>query len=198
VTRDVARRKFLQTGTFARPDTQPACNWPKFADAGGSWQTIRDGKQELAKMIQIEKFDHLGIRVSDKTRALAFYAGLGFELEHESDFDAVVILKNAAGVELNLIVNGVDRSGGKNILMDVPEKHPGLTHIAFRVADIRGAIAALKEAGTAITQGPVTFGDGHVSVFVRDPDRNVIELRARLDPDTAKKIEGLKFYDPKG
>ena len=109
-----------------------------------------------------------------------------------------MIVKNPDGVELNLIVNGVDRMGGKNILMDVPEKHPGLTHVAFRVADIRHAIAVLKETGTAITQGPVTFGDGHVSVFMRDPDRNVIELRARLDPGTAEKIEGLVFYDPKG
>jgi hypothetical protein len=43
----------------------------------------------------------------------------------------------------------------------------------------------------------VTFGDGHVSLFVRDPDRNTIELRARLDPGAAEKIEGLVFYDPK-
>jgi lactoylglutathione lyase len=148
-------------------------------------------------MIEIETVDHLGIRVSDKARALAFYAGLGFELVHESSFDAVVILKNAAGVELNLIVNGVDRTGGKNILMDVPEKHPGYTHIAYRVADIKATIAALKRIGIAITQGPVTFGDGHVSVFFRDPDRNVIELRARLDPAAAETIEGLTFYDPK-
>ena len=148
--------------------------------------------------IAIQKFDHLGVRVTDKDRALAFYRSLGFEVKYEADFDAVVVIKNAAGVELNLIVNGVDRTGGKNILMDVPEKHPGLTHIAFRVADIRRTIAGLHDTGTAITQGPVTFGDGHVSVFVRDPDRNVIEPRARLDPDVAAGIEGLTFYDPKG
>jgi lactoylglutathione lyase len=151
----------------------------------------------LSATIAIEQVDHFGIRVTDKARALAFYARLGFELEHEVDFDAVVIIKNSAGVELNLIVNGVDRTGGKNILMDVPEKHPGFTHVAFRVADIRRTIAVLKEAGIAITQGPVTFGDGHVSLFVRDPDRNTIELRARLDPGGAEKIEGLVFYDPK-
>ncbi|HYK80090.1 MAG TPA: VOC family protein [Micropepsaceae bacterium] len=151
----------------------------------------------MSATIAIEQVDHFGIRVTDKARALAFYARLGFELEHEVDFDAVVIIKNSAGVELNLIVNGVDRTGGKNILMDVPDKHPGFTHVAFRVADIRRTIAVLKEAGIAITQGPVTFGDGHVSLFVRDPDRNTIELRARLDPGAAEKIEGLVFYDPK-
>ena len=66
------------------------------------------------------------------------------------------------------------------------------------MSDIRQTIAGLKETATAITQGPVTFGDGHVSVFVRDPDCNVIELRARLDPGVAETIDGLVFYDPKG
>lgn len=149
-------------------------------------------------MIAVEQVDHLGIRVTDKARALSFYSRLGFEIEHEVDFDAVVIIRNSAGVELNLIVNGVDLTGGKNILMDVPEKHPGFTHVALRVADINHAITVLKEAGIRITQGPVTFGDGHVSVFVRDPDRNVIELRARLDPGVAEKVVGLVFYNPKG
>jgi len=148
-------------------------------------------------MIAIEKVDHLGIRITDRTRALAFYATLGFRIEHEVEFDAVIIIKNAASVELNLIVNGVDNTGGKNILMDVPDKHPGLTHVAFRVADIKATIATLRENGIRITQGPVTFGDGHVSVFVRDPDRNVIELRARLDKEAAESIEGLVFYDPR-
>ena len=57
-------------------------------------------------MIAIEKVDHLGIRITDRTRALAFYGILGFRVEHEVEFDAVIIVKNAADVELNLIVNG--------------------------------------------------------------------------------------------
>jgi lactoylglutathione lyase len=148
-------------------------------------------------MIAIEKIDHVGIRVSEPYHALAFYELLGFKVLVEVDFDAVIIIKNAAGVELNLVVNGVPLEGGKNILMDVSEKHTGITHIALRVADIRATLAALKAGQIKISQGPVSFGDGHVSVFVRDPDRNVVELRARLDPQDADKIEGLQFYDPK-
>ena len=54
-------------------------------------------------------------------------------------------------------------------------------------------IAALKANDIAITQGPVSFGDsGQVSVFVRDPDRNVIELRGR-DQEI---IEGVTRYEP--
>lgn len=149
-------------------------------------------------MIAVEKIDHVGIRVTDQARAMAFYEALGFRLEHQVDFDAVAIVKNDAGVELNLILNGENRTGGRNILMDVPEKYPGITHIALRVSDINATIGVLKDRDIAITQGPVTFGDGHVSVFVRDPDRNVVELRARLDAEAAARIEGLVFYDPKG
>ena len=149
-------------------------------------------------MIPIEAIDHIGVRVTDPARALAFYAVLGFEPILAVDFDAVVIIQNAAGVEINLIVNGVDHTGGKNILMDMPDKHPGITHVAFRVADIAQAMAQLSADQIAITQGPVTFGDGHVSVFVRDPDRNTIELRARLKAGEDSLIPGLTFYDPKG
>jgi catechol 2,3-dioxygenase-like lactoylglutathione lyase family enzyme len=34
----------------------------------------------MAKTIAIERVDHIGIRVRDLERALAFYGALGFEL----------------------------------------------------------------------------------------------------------------------
>ena len=147
--------------------------------------------------MNISNIDHIGIRVTEKKAALDFYKILGFQLEQEVDFDAVIIMKNNSGVEINLINNGKDISDGKNILMDVPEKHPGFTHVAFSVESILHVMEVLEKNNIPISQGPVTFGrDGHVSIFIRDPDRNTIELRGRVEDES--KIPGLTFYDPKG
>ena len=147
--------------------------------------------------MNISNIDHIGIRITEKNAALDFYKILGFQLEQEVDFDAVIIMKNNSGGEINLINNGKDISDGKNILMDVPEKHPGFTHVAFSVESILHVMEVLEKNNIAISQGPVTFGrDGHVSIFIRDPDRNTIELRGRVEDES--KIPGLTFYDPKG
>jgi catechol 2,3-dioxygenase-like lactoylglutathione lyase family enzyme len=106
------------------------------------------------------------------------------------------VIKNPRGVELNLVYNANRDLGGRNILMDVPDKYAGFTHVAFRVESIARTIAMLREHGIAITQGPVKFGrEGHVSVFLRDPDRNVIELRGREEDLSA--LGGVETYAPR-
>ena len=145
--------------------------------------------------IDIERVDHIGIRVRDLDRALAFYRMLGFELRHQVTFDAVAIIANSAGVEINLIYNANTGDEDKNVLMDIAEKYPGYTHVALRVASIAQTMAVLKAHGVTITQGPVSFGhDGAVSVFIRDPDRTVIELRGR-EQDLSR-LSDLTQYEP--
>ena len=147
----------------------------------------------MKQSIVVERVDHIGIRVRDLDRALQFYRLLGFDLLRRAEGDDVAIVRNENGVELNLIFNANDGEPSTNVLMDVPGKYPGYTHVALRVASIPATIAALKANDIAITQGPVSFGEsGQVSVFVRDPDRNVIELRGR-DQGV---IEGIIRYVP--
>ncbi len=147
------------------------------------------------RTIGIEKVDHIGIRVAEPERAMAFYGMLGFELFYDVPYDEVVIIKNANDVEINLITNADNPNGGDNILMDVADKFAGITHIALTVRSIKETIEVLAERGVEITQGPVKFGDdGNVSVFVRDPDRNVIELRGR-DEDLSA-LGGVEHYTP--
>jgi lactoylglutathione lyase len=147
----------------------------------------------MTETVAIERVDHIGIRVRDLERALGFYRVLGFELAQRAKGDDVAIVRNANGVELNLIFNANAGDPDANILMDVPDKFPGYTHMALRVSSIPATIAVLKAHNIRITQGPVSFGEaGHVSVFVRDPDRNTIELRGRDQGE----IEGVTRYVP--
>ena len=156
------------------------------------YDSVNKGNATMAtaRYVPIDRVDHIGIRVRDFDRAMAFYKVLGFDLRHRVEFDAVAIIRNHQGVEINLILNA--KEDEPNILMDVPVKHAGYTHVALHVASIKETIDVLKASGIKITQGPVSFGeDGGVSVFVRDPDRNVIELRGAKED-----IPGITQYVP--
>lgn len=156
---------------------------------------MNDAATVHGRTIAVEQVDHIGVRVRDLDAALRFYGVLGFALEVKVPYDAVAIIRNAAGVELNLVFNANAGDPKANVLMDVPDKYPGYTHVALRVQSIADTITALNEHGIRITQGPVSFGrDGHVSVFVRDPDRNVIELRGRAED--LSKLPGVRHYTP--
>jgi len=79
-------------------------------------------------------------------------------------------MRHPTGLELNFILNAA-RARSPNILMDVPEKHAGITHIALKIGDLTSAEAVLNDLGITITGRR-----GSAALFVRDPDGNVIEL----------------------
>ncbi len=123
---------------------------------------------------------HVGIRVHDLERSVRFYALLGFaKTAGPIGPEPVAILEHPSGVEINLVLNAPVASE-PNILMDVPEKHPGITHIALLVPDLEAARATLEAAGVTLSGGPVQFGPKARGFFIRDPDRNVIEIHQRL------------------
>ena len=124
----------------------------------------------------IKGIAHVGIRVHDLERSLGFYSLLGFsKTMGPIGPEPVAILMHPAGVEINLVLNAPNAKE-PNILMDVPEKHAGITHIALECEDILAAKAKLEGAGQTCSGGPVKFPHGAQAVFFRDPDGNVIEL----------------------
>lgn len=132
-------------------------------------------------MIEINGIAHIGIRVTNFDRSIGFYRAMGFELTRDDPVEGVVVLSHPSGVVLNLLDSATSDNGQRNILMDEGQRYPGLTHIALQVADIAAAKREVTALGLIITEGPVRFGDGSVSIFFRDPDRNVIELTQPRD-----------------
>ena len=94
---------------------------------------------------------------------------LGFVLAHRAVGDDVAIIRNEHGVELNLIFNANAGDLDRNILMDVPDKFTGYTHMALRVASIPATLAALRANDIAISQraGQLWPKRAHLSVRTR-------------------------------
>ena len=126
--------------------------------------------------MQIKQLDHVGIRVMDADKSMQFYTTLGFQVTRKDYEEQVFVVKHPSGIEINLIAHGDNNFDQRNILMDVEERYPGYTHYAIAVESVAEAKAFLESIDIKISGGPVTFGDGKTSIFIRDPDLNVIEF----------------------
>jgi len=88
--------------------------------------------------VAISGLAHVGIRVHDLERSVRFYELLGFtKTAGPVGPEPVAILDHPSGVELNLILNATS-AAQPNVLMDTPDKLPGITHIALLCRAIVG------------------------------------------------------------
>lgn len=127
-------------------------------------------------MQEVTGINHIGLRVTSLERARAFYEQLGFVfIVGPIGPEPVAVMIHPSGVNINFILNA-DAGSTENILMDIPKKHPGYTHIALDVTDIKSVQQTLNKLGIPITEGPITLPDGGVMLFIRDQDNNVIEF----------------------
>ncbi len=127
-------------------------------------------------MKEITRINHVGLRVKSLEVSRIFYEKLGFEfIAGPLGPEPVAIMEHPSGININFILNASDDSP-KNILMDIPEKHTGFTHIAIEVTDLETVEQQLKEKQIPITEGPITIPGGAMLLFIRDPDENVIEF----------------------
>jgi catechol 2,3-dioxygenase-like lactoylglutathione lyase family enzyme len=128
-------------------------------------------------MFHISAYDHVGIRVSDRRRALDFYGRLGFVPDPEFTTDRVAEVIAGNDIRINLIFNGLPQPSAHNVLLDDPVKWPGYTHAAFIVDRLDLMLDWARREGVAITEGPVDWGR-RITCFIRDPDGNVLEFNA--------------------
>lgn len=112
----------------------------------------------------------------ENSRRRAFYEKLGFEfIVGPIGPEPVAVMEHPTGINLNFILNASANASEKNLLMDVPEKHTGYTHIALEITDAGEVEKQLAANDIPITE-TVSLPDGRLFFLVRDPDGNVIEF----------------------
>lgn len=146
-------------------------------------------------MVHIQGYDHVGIRVSNRQRALKFYAKLGFVPDAEFNNERVAEVVTENGTRINLIFNGTAREDARNVLLDEHFKWPGVTHTAFMVERLDDVLSWAAREGVAITEGPVDWGR-RVTCFLRDPDGNVLEFNELINraPDDRDSLSCRSHY----
>ena len=151
-----------------RPGAQPASAPATRVYASGSWPRTVTGTPEAS--VPSMRMLHLGLRVTDLERSLAFYTALGYaELGGvpETEFGSLTRLKllDDPFVSLELVhdpARPVEDIGAVN-------------HLVVQVDDLEAAIADLATRGVT-AEPPTDPGPGIRTSWLTDPDGYRIEL----------------------
>lgn len=125
----------------------------------------------------IDHLDHIVLTTRDPERCIAFYTDvLGMRLER---FGGARLALHFGNQKINLHV------AGKEFEPKADRPTPGSLDVCFIVSvPLDAVVERLRAAGVAIVEGPVPkTGAAYPirSVYVRDPDQNLVELAERAD-----------------
>lgn len=128
-------------------------------------------------MIEIDRLDHLVLTVADIERTCAFYRdvlGMGVEI-----FGAGRTALKFGNQKINL------HQAGREFEPKAARPTPGSADLCLIAAtQLDSVVAHLTAQGVAIEEGPIarTGAMGPIlSVYFRDPDRNLIEVSNYVD-----------------
>ena len=165
----------------------------------GTPETARMGTESIHPAVRV---GNVHLRVADLDRAIAFYRdALGFNLVADG---------RGAGIDAAFLAAGdyhhhIGLSAWESAT-DAPPSSPGRTgphHVAFVYPDSRELVRAVKRL--LDTGHPIDHGTDHganVSVYLTDPDGNVVELyydRPRIEwfDSHGRPILKAECFDPK-
>ena len=90
-------------------------------------------------MLDSASIEHIGIRISDRDVSVTFCETLGFCFVAGAAYDQghPIVMRHPSGLVVNLL-GPANVMQGENILMDRPDKYPGITHVALKMKGIAG------------------------------------------------------------
>jgi glyoxylase I family protein len=134
----------------------------------------------MAHPIHIDGFDHIVLRVRDKAAALAFYEGvLGLAVDRDRpELGLTHIRAGAQMIDLVTLDGLLGKMGGAGPGAEARNvDHFALQVAPFDEAAIRAHLAARGVEIVEEGQRYGASGDG-LSLYVRDPDGNTVELKS--------------------
>ena len=145
-------------------------------------------------MPQLRQFDHVGITVADLDAAVAFFLGLGLELEGrtfvEGDFIDTVIGIPGSRTEIAMLRPPGGGTGLELATFLRPEHVPGspgaranelgLRSVAFEVDDLAAVVDRLAADGYGLVGGTAEYEGTWRMAHVRGPEGIVVALAERL------------------
>ncbi|KAJ3012584.1 UNVERIFIED_CONTAM: hypothetical protein HDU68_001126 [Siphonaria sp. JEL0065] len=139
---------------------------------------------EKTPITSIERYNALGLAVSNVEVSIAFYKRLGWELKSQSNL--VTILLHSTGLELHIFKSDRAHEGNKNILMDYDDrKYPGINHMSFSVPNVGATKEFLESTGFKLSGTRQYPNDPRLyAIFIRDPDQTTIEFEKNGPEET--------------
>jgi catechol 2,3-dioxygenase-like lactoylglutathione lyase family enzyme len=137
-----------------------------------------------AAAVGAAEWSHSGLAVLDLDRSVAFYgAAFGFELVFEVRGMTELIERIAGVGGLGCDLAQLRRPGSRHVLELIAfrnpaaevEARPPVGHVAFEVADVDPALAAVDALGAEQVGEVTRFPEGR-SVYCREPGGSVFEL----------------------
>jgi catechol 2,3-dioxygenase-like lactoylglutathione lyase family enzyme len=145
-------------------------------------------------MPSIQSFDHVGITVADLDTAIAFFVGLGLQLEGrmsmEGEFVDTVIGIPDSRSEIAMLRAPDGGTGLELSSFQRPDHAPGspaamsnelgLRNVAFVVDDLQTILDQLAAGGYGLVGGVGEYEDAWRMTYVRGPEGIIVALAERI------------------